>query len=86
MSPVSDQLLAILRCPVDRSALSVADEATVAAVNAAVMRGEARTVGGAKVVKPIDGGLLRAAGDRLYPIVDGIPVMLPDDAIELPRE
>ena len=31
----------------------------------------------------IDGGLVRAAGDVLYPIVDQIPVLLVDESIAL---
>jgi uncharacterized protein YbaR (Trm112 family) len=31
----------------------------------------------------LDGGLLKASGDVIYPIVDGIPVLVRDEAIPL---
>ena len=34
-------------------------------------------------MKSIDGGLMRARGDLLYPIIDGIPMLLRDEAIEI---
>jgi uncharacterized protein YbaR (Trm112 family) len=35
------------------------------------------------VEKPLDGGLVREGGDVVYPIVDEIPVLLKDEAIEI---
>lgn len=80
---VSDELLAILRCPENGSTLRRADEATVAAVNRAI---EARTLknrGGDPLERSIDGGLVREDGAVLYPVLDQIPVLLVDEAIEL---
>jgi uncharacterized protein YbaR (Trm112 family) len=83
MTPLSQQTLAMLRCPNDRSALQSADAALVARLNAAIAAGRLRSLSGANVERPIDGGLIRAAGDIVYPIVDQIPVMLYDEAIPL---
>jgi uncharacterized protein YbaR (Trm112 family) len=71
----------ILRCPQDHSELSLADAALVARVNEQIAAGTILTVGGQPLKKSIDGGLIRAAGDLMYPIIGGIPVMLADDAI-----
>ena len=80
---ISQELIDILICPDDQSALYVADEALIGRINQAIASGQLRNRAGQAVEKPIDGGLLRADGTRLYPIVDGIPVMLADEAIQL---
>lgn len=83
MDSVSDRLLEILRCPQDRSRLHRADEATIARINRAIAAGKVVNVVGERIEKPLDGGLVREAGDLLYPVLDKIPVMLPDEAIDL---
>ncbi|RIK80782.1 MAG: hypothetical protein DCC67_08930 [Planctomycetota bacterium] len=76
-------LLEILRCPQDRTRLRIAEPEVVARINRAVAAQTAVNVAGERLRKPLDGGLVREAGDRLYPIIDHIPVMLPDEAIDL---
>jgi uncharacterized protein YbaR (Trm112 family) len=78
-----NQILAILRCPVDHSPLSEADTALVAQLNAAIRAKRLRNQVGHVVEYSIEGGLIRARGDLLYPIVDQIPVILHDEAIPL---
>ena len=73
----------MLRCPNDRSPLHAAEPALVARLNAAIAARQLRNQAGATVERPIDGGLIRAAGDLMYPIVDQIPVMLYDEAIPI---
>jgi uncharacterized protein YbaR (Trm112 family) len=80
---VDDQLLAILRCPSDQSPLRHADAHVLAQLNAAIRAGQIRNQAGLLVDRQIGGGLVRAGGDLLYPIVDQIPVMLCDEAIPL---
>jgi uncharacterized protein YbaR (Trm112 family) len=80
---INPQLLDILRCPQDHSELSLADSALVARVNAQINAGTLVTVGGQGVKRLLDGGLVRAAGDLLYPIIGDIPVMLADEAINV---
>jgi uncharacterized protein len=82
---INHQLLDILRCPQDHSELSLADPSLVARVNECIGAGALITVGGQPLKKPLDGGLVRAAGDLMYPIVGGIPVMLADEAIDVSK-
>lgn len=78
---VSDRTLAILRCPNDGSQLTRADAARVAELNVEIAAHRLRDRSGKPIERAISGGLVRAGGDLLYPIVDGIPVMLYDEAI-----
>lgn len=80
---IDANLIEILRCPQDRSQLSIAAPEIVDRINAAINAGAAVNLAGERLTKRIDGGLIREAGDLLYPIVDDIPVMLPDEAVEL---
>jgi uncharacterized protein YbaR (Trm112 family) len=77
------RLVEILRCPQDQSRLRPADAEVVARINRAVAARTAFNVGGEALERPLDGGLVREAGDLMYPVIDRIPVMLPDEAIDL---
>ena len=77
------ELLAILRCPDDRSPLSSIDDGLLARLNQAVAAGTLRNRAGRTVEQSLDGGLMRQAGDLVYPLHDQIPVLLKDDAIPL---
>ena len=77
------ELIDILRCPENRAALVPADEALIAELNARIRSGALRNWAGSHVAQSIDGGLIRADGDLLYPIVEQIPVLLRDEAIPL---
>jgi uncharacterized protein YbaR (Trm112 family) len=80
---VNEHLLAILRCPEDHSSLSPAEPALVTQLNVAIHDGRLYNRAGQRVSRLLEGGLIREAGDLLYPIVDQIPVMLHDEAIPL---
>jgi uncharacterized protein YbaR (Trm112 family) len=77
------ELFAILRCPDDRSTLTPATSADVDRINAAIRRGRLVNRAGKLVERPLDGGLVRADGAFLYPILDQIPVLLLGDAIPM---
>jgi uncharacterized protein YbaR (Trm112 family) len=80
---VDPQLLAILVCPETRTPLHVADEPLIARLNQEAAEGKLRNRSGQPVEGPIESGLVREDGKILYPIIDGIPVMLIDEAIPL---
>lgn len=83
MTQLRDQTLAMLRCPQDHSTLRAAEPALVSRINSAIVARRVRNQAGELVDRPIDGGLVREAGDLVYPVVDQIPVMLCDEAIPL---
>ncbi|MDT8340786.1 MAG: hypothetical protein RQ751_04670 [Longimicrobiales bacterium] len=77
------ELLDILVCPQTKQPLRLADEATLARLNRAALDGALKNRAGEVVRAPLDAGLLREDGRVLYPVRDGIPVMLLDEAIEV---
>ena len=80
---IDDELLEILVCPETKEPVSLADEALIDRLNARIEDGQVKNRGGQVVEKRIEGGLVRADGVYLYPIEQGIPVMLIDEAIPL---
>lgn len=80
---ISQELLEILVCPENHLPVTLADEALVARVNAAIATGSLKNRGGEPVTESVDGGLVREDGAWLYPIREEIPVMLVDEALPL---
>ena len=71
----------LLVCPQDHTPLHLADAALIERLNQSIARGELKNTAGQTIARPLVGGLLRADGRLLYPIVDEIPILLPDEAI-----
>lgn len=77
------KLLDILVCPVSGAALSLADADTLNRANAAIRAGKARHADGSAVYAPLDQALQTDDGATLYRIEDDIPMMLPDQGVEI---
>jgi len=80
---VDASLVEILACPETHQPVTVADEATVSKVNAAIAAGKVKNRDGEAVIEPIQTGLIREDKQYLYPVRDDIPVMLIGEAIAL---
>jgi len=78
---IDKDLLDMLACPDTRQRLSEAGADVLERVNARVRSGAARTVGGKAVEGELEAGLVRQDGKVVYPIRDGIPVLLVDEGI-----
>jgi uncharacterized protein YbaR (Trm112 family) len=82
-SSVSPELLEILVCPESRQPVALATADVLGAVNARIRAGALRNRGGQPVEQELREGLVREDGRVLYPVDDGIPVMLVEESIEL---
>ena len=81
--PIDPELLDILVCPETHQSLTVAEPTALERVNAAMAAGGVANRGGDMVTDPVTEGLVRDDGKVLYPIREGIPVMLIDESIEV---
>jgi uncharacterized protein YbaR (Trm112 family) len=75
------RLLTILRCPISHKGLAVLKKDELARINAAIVAGELVNHEGAAVVNPLTEALITDDGKRIYPVDDGIPVLLEDESI-----
>jgi uncharacterized protein YbaR (Trm112 family) len=76
-----DLPLELLVCPQNHARLQPAEALLIERINRAIAAGKLTNAAGRSVQKPIDGGLIRADGQVLYPIVDEIPILLAEEAI-----
>lgn len=77
------RLLNILRCPVTHKGLSLARRDTLERVNSAIEAGELSNRDGSRLSEPLAEALVTDDGKLLYPITDGIPVLLEGESINL---
>jgi len=77
------RLLTILRCPVTHKSLSLARSATLHAVNSAIKSGDLSNREGRVLDQALDEALVTDDGKVLYPVQDGIPVLLEGEAVNM---
>lgn len=78
---IDKDLLQILACPETHQPLEEAGSDLIQRINAQIAAGRARNKAGASVKDPIEAGLVRQDGTIVYPIRDGIPVLLIDEGL-----
>jgi uncharacterized protein YbaR (Trm112 family) len=78
---IDAELLEILVCPDTHQSLQLADEKVVEKLNGRILAGKVQNVGGKALEKPLEAALVREDDALLYPVVDGIPVLLIDHGI-----
>ncbi len=80
---VDQDLLDILVCPENKTAVKLVDDEVLAKVNDAIQAKTLKNRAGEAVEDAVDGGLLREDGAYLYAIRDDIPIMLIDESIPM---
>ena len=81
---IDPELLEILCCPETRQPVRAAPAAVVESVNRAIRDESLESAADGSKVAPLDGGLVREDGKFLYPIRNGIPIMLIEERIAIP--
>ena len=77
------RLLTILRCPVTHKGLSLLKKDKLEKINSAIAAGEVSTREGIRLTEPLDEALVTDDGKRIYPVDDGIPVLLESESIHV---
>lgn len=75
------RLLELLCCPVNKRPLRPISREQLRVLNAAIGAGSAVKVGGEALTESLTDALIREDGQVIYPIDDGIPVLLAEEAI-----
>lgn len=78
------KLLALLVCPETHAPLALVADDVIAAVNAEIAEKRCKNRIGRVVERAIEAGLAAEGATNFYPVWDGIPDLLLDDAIALP--
>ena len=81
--PISSELLEILVCPETKQPVALATPERLEELNLKIRSRKLRNRSGETVEKELTEALIREDERVLYPIDDGIPVMLIDESIEL---
>jgi uncharacterized protein YbaR (Trm112 family) len=77
------RLLSILRCPVTHKGLSLARSAMLKDVNAAIDSGKLCNQDGKVLAEPMSEALVTDDGKVLYPVSNGIPVLLQGESVNM---
>lgn len=80
---VEKELLELIACPESHQSLRQAPADLLARLNARIAQGTLQNRAGQRLQVPLGEGLLREDGRVLYPVLDGIPMLIVDEAVEV---
>lgn len=79
------EILSILQCPISKGALRLATAAELRTINERIRNSALRRPDGSLVETELTECLLCESAGLCYPIRDGLPVLLVDEAFDLPQ-
>lgn len=77
------RMMSFLRCPVTHKGLAQANSDALRRINAAIDDGELSCRDGRVLSEHVSEGLITDDGKVLYPVDDGIPVLLESESIDM---
>jgi len=80
---VDQSFLSLLRCPRTGGEIRLAGAEELAAYNEALGEGKLSNAAGKKLEQAMEGALVSECGRWLYPVHEGIPVLLVEEAVPL---
>ncbi len=78
---IDSELLKILCCPETHQAVALVDEKLLGELNHGIVSGKVRNRAGRIVKETLIEALVRIDGKMIYPVRNGIPVLLMDEGI-----
>jgi uncharacterized protein YbaR (Trm112 family) len=78
---IDPELLKILCCPETHQAVALADPRLLGELNQGIVSGQVRNRAGRIVKETLTEALVRIDGKMIYPVRNGIPVLLMDEGI-----
>src|SRR6266403_1945701 len=79
------QLLSLLRCPRTGGRLRLASESELICINAEIRAKQGPDQGHQEVNGELEQSLICDSAKLCYPVRDGLPVLLPNEALDLPE-
>jgi uncharacterized protein YbaR (Trm112 family) len=83
MTAMDKRLLAILCCPISHKGLIRAGSDQLRRINAAIAEGQLVNDSGVVLAETLREALVTDDGKRMYPVADGIPVLLASESVAL---
>ncbi len=83
---IDHELLEIICCPDTHQDLSIVSTNQLSVLNSFQKKGDLTNREGNVVEYSLSGGLIREDGEVIYPVREGIPVLLSEEAIILNEE